>query len=110
MEEGTPGVFAEYARAEELRAARYAAAQATPFHSWQELCSYYGNRCLSCGKRKKLTRDHVIPKAQSGSNSLSNMQPLCGPCNRAKGNRVIDYRSRDRNAFTEALVRTMTSQ
>jgi 5-methylcytosine-specific restriction endonuclease McrA len=113
--EESSGPFDEYlplfsgATAAELRSAQFAAAQESHFRTWKELCRYYGNRCLCCGSRsQKLTRDHVIPRAQGGPNSFSNLQPLCGPCNRAKGNRVIDYRDRDRNALVQALVKTVT--
>jgi 5-methylcytosine-specific restriction endonuclease McrA len=78
------------------RNARVAAARSScPFKSWQEVLDYYGNQCLRCRRRGiKLTRDHVIPKSQGGSNSLGNMQPLCEPCNRWKADRVADYRPR----------------
>lgn len=117
MEESTPGAFDEYmpefsgATVAELRRARFAAAKESRFRNWQELCRYYGNKCLRCGSRtRKLTKDHVIPRAQGGPNVLSNLQPLCGPCNRAKGNRVIDYRDDARIAFTKALVKTLTEE
>ena len=113
MEDRASGPFDEYLplfsnSAQRLLNARYAAARTSQFRSWKELCRYYGNKCLCCGRRRKLTRDHVIPRAQGGPNSLSNMQPLCGPCNRTKGNRVIDYREQARDGFVRALVSTVT--
>lgn len=60
---------------------------------WQDLCNRYGNKCLCCGKTGvKLTRDHVIPLEVQGPNIIENIQPLCGPCNSAKGTQTIDYR------------------
>ena len=60
---------------------------------WRELCQRYGNRCLSCGRTNvKLTVDHVIPLIRGGTNSIDNIQPLCGVCNSKKGTREIDYR------------------
>jgi 5-methylcytosine-specific restriction endonuclease McrA len=60
---------------------------------WKALCKKHHNRCLGCGKRRKLTADHVVPVSKGGSSNISNIQPLCGPCNSSKGNKTIDYRN-----------------
>jgi len=59
---------------------------------WKELCEKYGNRCLCCGQRKKLTLDHIVPATLGGPDSIDNIQPLCQICNSRKSNRTIDYR------------------
>jgi len=59
---------------------------------WDALCKKHNGRCLRCGKKKKLTADHVIPVKLGGTSNIDNIQPLCGPCNSAKGAKVIDYR------------------
>jgi 5-methylcytosine-specific restriction endonuclease McrA len=62
---------------------------------WQELKIFYNFKCLQCGKQEpeiKLTRDHVIPLTQGGSDSIDNVQPLCARCNSKKNNKHIDYR------------------
>lgn len=60
---------------------------------WQHLKDQHINKCLCCGKDNvKLTPDHVIPLAKNGSNDISNIQPLCLPCNLSKGTKIIDYR------------------
>lgn len=59
---------------------------------WEALCRRYDFRCLRCGQRKSLTPDHVLPLSLGGSNDISNIQPLCGPCNYSKGAHYIDYR------------------
>jgi 5-methylcytosine-specific restriction endonuclease McrA len=48
---------------------------------WNALCKQHHNRCLDCGKKRKLTADHVIPVSKGGTSDISNIQPLCGPCN-----------------------------
>lgn len=59
---------------------------------WLALCKKYHNKCLDCGKRKKLTADHVIPISKGGSSNISNIQPLCKACNSKKWNRTKDFR------------------
>ena len=62
---------------------------------WEDLKASYNYRCLSCGRVEpeiKLTIDHVIPITLGGSNDITNIQPLCGSCNKRKGTQLIDYR------------------
>ena len=66
------------------------------FKEFKEMCNKYDNRCLCCGKRRKLAADHVIPVSKGGSSNISNIQPLCfgkGGCNNRKGNKYADYRT-----------------
>jgi hypothetical protein len=44
-----------------------------------------GGRCRQCGSAVELHFDHVIPWSKGGSNTVTNIQLLCGPCNRRKG-------------------------
>jgi 5-methylcytosine-specific restriction endonuclease McrA len=65
---------------------------------WLNLLERCKFRCLSCGVRsveisEPLQADHVIPVSKGGSNLIENIQPLCGPCNRAKRVKTIDYRT-----------------
>jgi len=60
-----------------------------------ELCDVYGNKCLCCGKIDvKLTADHIVPLILGAphSDEISNIQPLCQPCNSRKGTKTVDYR------------------
>lgn len=44
-----------------------------------------------CGKRlcfEETTLDHIFPKSLGGGNSYVNLQIMCGPCNKLKGNSV----------------------
>lgn len=59
---------------------------------WQALCREYNFCCARCGRRRRLTVDHVIPVSKGGSSDISNLQPLCRPCNSLKGARIVDYR------------------
>lgn len=51
--------------------------------------------CLACGKRNKLTIDHIIPKSmKGGTNAMRNYQTLCFDCNQEKADKVICYTDR----------------
>ena len=46
-------------------------------------------RCMYCGKKSTihyLEMDHKTPHSKNGSDSLTNIQMLCSPCNKRKGN------------------------
>ena len=77
------------------RALKYASEITHTEEEWQELKAFYNFTCLCCGKQEpeiKLTRDHIIPLTQGGSDSIDNVQPLCARCNSKKNNKHIDYR------------------
>lgn len=59
---------------------------------WHILCSRYGNICLRCYAKTKLTVDHIVPVSRGGSNSIENLQPLCRFCNATKSDKIINYR------------------
>lgn len=60
---------------------------------WAALCAEHDHRCVGCGEREPLTRDHIQPLSAGGSNTIDNIQPLCLSCNLSKGRRTVDYRS-----------------
>ncbi len=62
---------------------------------WNELKKLYNYMCLSCKKIEpevKLCEDHIVPLSKGGNNFISNIQPLCRPCNTSKMVKTIDYR------------------
>lgn len=44
---------------------------------------------LKNGVEVLMTKDHIHPKSKGGSDSLSNMQPMCETCNKLKSNLII---------------------
>lgn len=53
-----------------------------------------GNKCLSCGSKKFLQLDHIIPISRGGQNQLMNLQTLCRSCNSLKRDNYFDYRNK----------------
>lgn len=53
-----------------------------------------GGDCASCKEHfgiRHLEVDHIVARSKGGSNHISNLQLLCGHCNRVKGNRGMEY-------------------
>lgn len=72
---------------------------------WARLISHYcpAGICLSCGKKRKLQSDHVIPLFDGGAHHIGNVQPLCASCNSTKGRwHNTDYRP-DKGAYARTL-------
>ena len=44
-----------------------------------------GQYCRMCGESQQLHVDHIIPTSKAGTEHVSNLQLLCGPCNLGKG-------------------------
>ncbi len=59
---------------------------------WELLKKLSGYRCLRCGELVKLTRDHIIPLSEGGTDYIDNIQPLCQSCNSIKHTKFTDYR------------------
>jgi HNH endonuclease len=60
---------------------------------WDDLCAYYGYKCLSCGRSDvPMTEDHIVPVSRGGTDYIDNIQPLCKPCNSRKKDKTADYR------------------
>lgn len=63
---------------------------------WRELRAICGWVCARCKQERQLTKDHIVPLISvndpRASDSIFNLQPLCGPCNSIKGADVIDWR------------------
>ena len=85
------GNRARYLAQKARRRAREAGVMATlTAKEWQEIVRQYNHRCAYCGKRKKLTQDHVKPLVQAGPHIKANVVPACQSCNSSKQGRTPD--------------------
>ncbi len=58
---------------------------------WLAILKSYKYKCAYCGKREKLTQDHVIPLSRGGRHSSDNVVPACRSCNGKKGDRPAPF-------------------
>lgn len=55
---------------------------------WQDIQAAYAHRCVYCGRKTRLTQDHITPLSKGGSHTKSNVVPACRPCNTRKKDRA----------------------
>lgn len=61
---------------------------------WRDLKRHWGNKCACCGMPEHLvplTKDHIIPVALGGKDTIDNLQPLCQSCNSTKGKTIVRF-------------------
>lgn len=77
-----------------LKARRYARERGADgshaFAEWEQLKAKHNHRCAACGEKKPLTKDHIIPLSEGGSDYISNIQPLCRNCNSKKWKHIYE--------------------
>lgn len=77
-----------------LKARRYArergAAGSHTLEQWNDLKIEFDNKCAFCRKEVKLTKDHIIPLSEGGTDYIDNIQPLCKSCNSKKWKHIYE--------------------
>lgn len=63
--------------------------------------------CKSVFPKSQIQVDHIIPKKHGGSNAITNLQPMCGPCNNSKRTKINTLSA---NYSGAALVREIKRQ
>ena len=51
---------------------------------WEDTVTFFNGECAYCGRKTKLTQDHVIPVSKGGGYTKYNIVPCCGRCNSSK--------------------------
>ena len=71
-----------------LKARRYArekgAIGSHALKEWQDLKKSCGYKCVGCGNVGPLTKDHITPLSEGGTDYIENIQPMCRSCNSKK--------------------------
>lgn len=65
----------------------------TPLVTRNNIFNRHKNRCAYCNKHitsKTGTLDHVIPRAKGGKSTWENLVACCLPCNRKKGDTLLE--------------------
>lgn len=87
-----PDVASQHAK---LRQQRLREARAKGTHTkeeWLTMIAVFGEKCVRCRRRRKLTKDHIDPIWHGGSDAIENIQPLCASCNSSGAG--VDYRDK----------------
>lgn len=56
---------------------------------WRSLLSMFNGKCVDCGTKQKIEKDHIVPLSKGGSDLIENIIPRCRSCNASKGNRIV---------------------
>lgn len=103
---------AQNPEASRMRSSRYRANKYSAFGShtdaeWQAIVSKQGGKCLDCGEKKRLERDHIVPISLGGSDMACNIAGRCRSCNASKSNslqHVTQFSIFDSLAYVGGLV------
>lgn len=84
--------------AHKRRAMKLSAPGSHTTEEWLVVKELFDFTCPCCGRSEpeiKLTRDHIIPLTQEGSDDILNIQPLCQSCNSSKNIKTMSYYSEE---------------
>jgi hypothetical protein len=74
---------------------------------WESLKASHDHICLRRGIQGPeitLTVDHAVPVTKGGTSDIDTIQPLCLSCNKSKGTKIINYRSKGALTCTTCIT------
>jgi len=75
----------------EINGVEYQRGTLAGYSQKEYLLAKWGRNCVYCGKGNiPLQVEHIVPKAQGGSNRISNLTLACEKCNLRKGSRNVE--------------------
>lgn len=81
----------------EISGAEYQQGELAGYEVREYLLEKWHRTCAYCGKKDvPLQVEHIHPRANGGSNRVSNLTLACQPCNQRKGSRPIDEFLKDK--------------
>ena len=85
------GKASAYSRLARRRIAKHGSLGSHTTAEWLAIKKKQKLKCAECGRKRLLTRDHIVPVARGGSDFAFNIQGLCRPCNSGKRDRLRPY-------------------
>jgi 5-methylcytosine-specific restriction endonuclease McrA len=70
--------------AQRRRAAKANVAANFTAEDWERCKETFQHRCAYCGRKRKLTQDHIVPVIKGGGYTIDNIVPACLSCNVSK--------------------------
>jgi 5-methylcytosine-specific restriction endonuclease McrA len=92
----------------EISGVEYQQGMLAGYETREYLLEKWGRKCAYCGKENiPLQVEHIVPRAQGGSNRISNLCLACEKCNLAKGTRdITDFLKRKPDLLKRILAQT----
>lgn len=69
---------------------------------WSRTLNRFDHRCAYCGRKGRMTVDHVVPLSRGGRNAVGNVLPACRQCNSSKHARFLSEWRLDRHRRSAA--------
>jgi 5-methylcytosine-specific restriction endonuclease McrA len=60
------------------------------FNEWEDILKNFEYECVYCGRKEKITLDHLVPITKGGDHTKDNVVPACLSCNASKNNKLLE--------------------